>query len=71
MTHDETLQRCKAMANAERAAISCQLIRKNWGALVLGPKKVVDRRFERINAENDARNRNTLTAIEVWREMVG
>ena len=63
MTHDETLQRYKAMTNAERAAISCQLIRENWRALLIGPKDLVDRRFERINAENDARNRNMLEAM--------
>lgn len=63
MTHEETLKRYKAMTNAERAAISCQLIRENWRALLQGPKEVVARRIERINAENDARNRNMLEAI--------
>lgn len=63
MTHDETLQRYKAMTNSERAAISCRLIRENWPALFQGPPEVVARRFERINAENDERNRNMLTAI--------
>lgn len=51
------------MTNAERAAISCRLIRENWPALFQGPPEVVARRFERINAENDARNRNMLKAI--------
>lgn len=63
MTHEETLKRYKAMTNAERSAISCQLIRENWRALLQGPKEVVARRIERINAENDARNRNMLEAI--------
>ncbi len=63
MTHDETLQRYKAMTNAERTAISCRLMRENWPALFKGPPDVVARRFERINANNDERNRNMLTAI--------
>jgi hypothetical protein len=65
MTHDETLERYRRMTNAERAAVTCRMIRENWPALFHGPADVVARRFERINAENDARNRNMLRAMAV------
>jgi hypothetical protein len=63
MTHAETLERYRRMTNAERAAVTCRLIRENWPALFQGPADVVGRRFDRLNRENDARNRNMLTAI--------
>lgn len=63
MTHHDTLQRYKAMTNAERAEITCRLIRENWPAMFQGSPEVVARRFERINTENHARNVNMLTAI--------
>jgi len=63
MTHDETLERYRRMTNAERAAVTCRLIRENWPALFQGPPDVVARRFERMSRENDARNRNMLEAI--------
>jgi len=37
--------------------------RTNTSYLLHGPAEVVARRFERIRQENDARNRNMLTAI--------
>ncbi|MCX7423768.1 MAG: hypothetical protein NT013_30110 [Planctomycetia bacterium] len=63
MLSHETLERYRQMTGAERLQITLQMIRDNTPALLEGAPEIVARRFERLRRENDARNKNMLTAI--------
>ncbi len=63
MLSHETLERYRRMTGAERLQITLQMIRDNTPAMLEGSPEIVVRRFERLRRENDARNRNMLTAI--------
>lgn len=56
MLSREALERYRRMTNEERFALSRQAMREATPYLLAGPKEVVDRRFEAIRRENDARN---------------
>jgi hypothetical protein len=43
--------------------LTFQAIRENMPYLLYGPEEVVNRRFELIRRENDARNRAMLTRL--------
>ncbi|MGQ0633362.1 MAG: hypothetical protein ACT4QC_02030 [Planctomycetaceae bacterium] len=68
MLSSETLERYRRMSNAERLELSLEMIRDNLPAFFLGPPEVVDRRFELLHRENEARNKNMLTAIARTRD---
>jgi len=63
MLSRETLERYRRMTGSERLQITLQMIRDNTPALLEGAPGVVARRFERLRRENDARNKNMLTAM--------
>ncbi len=63
MLSRETLEAYRRMTTSQRLALTAQMIRENTPFLLHGPPEIVLRRFERIQQENDARNRNMLTAI--------
>jgi hypothetical protein len=58
----------RAMSPSERLALSLRMTEENWRALTSGPAERVDRRFELLNRENDARNRNLLAAFARLRD---
>jgi hypothetical protein len=63
MLSRETLEAYRRMTASERLALTLEMIRENTPYLLYGPADVVARRFARLRQENDARNRNMLTAI--------
>jgi hypothetical protein len=63
MLSRETLDAYRSMTTSQRLALTLQMMRENTPYLLHGSKDVVARRFERIRQENDARNKNMLTAI--------
>lgn len=63
MLSDETLERYRKMTVSERLAMTLQMMRRDWPYLLAGPEDVVRRKFELINRENDARNKNILKAL--------
>jgi hypothetical protein len=56
MLSRERLEEYRRMTPGERLALSLQAMREAWPYLLMGPSEVVDRRFEAIRRENDARN---------------
>lgn len=68
MLSRETLERYRRMTNAERLELTFEMIRDNLPALFEGSSEVVDRRFELLRRENDARNANMLAAIARTRD---
>lgn len=63
MQRPETLEAYRRMTNAERLAITLQMIGENEAAMLEGPAEVVRRRFELIERENNARNRAILDVL--------
>jgi hypothetical protein len=63
MLSQETLERYRRMTNSERLKLTLQMINENIPYLYRGRPEQVRRRFERLNQENDERNRRMLTAI--------
>lgn len=63
MLSQKTLADYRQMSNAERLKLALQMTDEALPYLLAGPPDVVDRRFERINQENDLRNKRMLTAI--------
>ncbi|TVS19937.1 MAG: hypothetical protein EA424_06540 [Planctomycetaceae bacterium] len=63
MLSPETLEAYRRMTPGQRLKITMEMIRENTPYLLRGSPEVVARRFERLRQENDARNRNMLTAI--------
>jgi hypothetical protein len=63
MLSRETLEAYRRMTSSQRLALTAQMTRENTPHLLHGRADIVARRFERIRHENDARNRNMLTAI--------
>jgi hypothetical protein len=59
------------MTPGERFVLTLQAIKEATPYLLAGPPEVVDRRFELIRRENDARNRAMLERLaeaEGWHE---
>ena len=72
MLGKETLDAYRKMTPGERLTLSLQAMREALPHLLAGPPDVVDRRFELIRRENDARNRallERLAAAELNREV--
>lgn len=63
MLSRETLESYRRMTPGERLGLTLQAIREATPYLLYGPPEVVERRFELLRRENDARNRNMLTAL--------
>ena len=63
MLSRESLEAYRRMTTSQRLALTLQMMRENTRYLLHGSPEVVARRFERIRQENDARNKNMLTAI--------
>jgi hypothetical protein len=63
MLSHETIEMYRRMTPSERLVLTLRAIRESMPYLLHGPKEVVDRRFELIRRENDARNRAMLEAL--------
>ena len=63
MLSRETLEAYRRMTNAERMALTMQMIRENMPFLLKGTPEVVDRRFELLRRQNDERTRNMLLGM--------
>jgi len=63
MLSQETLERYRRMTPGERLTLALRMTEENIPALFEGSPDIVNRRFELLARENDARNRNMLTAI--------
>ena len=63
MLSRETLEAYRRMTASQRLALTLHMTRENTSYLLHGPPDLVSRRFARLRQENDARNRNMLTAI--------
>jgi hypothetical protein len=70
MLSKETLDEYRRMTPGQRLSITLQMIKENTPYLFKGPPEVVDRRFELLHRENEARNKNMLTAIARTRKNV-
>jgi hypothetical protein len=53
---NERLEEYRRMTPGERLALSLQAMREAWPYLLRGTPEEVDRRFEAIRRENEARN---------------
>jgi hypothetical protein len=67
MLSRETLESYRRMTPGERLALTFEMIRENTPYLLAGPPAVVDRRFELLRRENDARNARILSALAAMR----
>lgn len=63
MLSSESLAAYRRMSPGQRLELTLTMMRENTPFLLRGSPEVVARRFELIRRENDARNRNMLTAI--------
>jgi hypothetical protein len=59
----ETLERYRSMTPGERLALTLRLTNESEPYLLYGSPEQVERKFELIHRENDARNRRMLEAI--------
>lgn len=64
MLSKETLDAYRRMTPGERLAVTFEMLRENTPYLLAGPAEVVDRRFELLRRENDARNERILAALD-------
>jgi hypothetical protein len=63
MLSQETLEQYRRMTGIERLKLSLKMTEENIPAFFVGSPELIERRFELLKRENDARNRNMLTAI--------
>ena len=63
MLSQETLENYRRMTPSERLRLTLQLQAQSEKYLLVGSPEVVRRKFELLQRENDARNKNMLTAI--------
>jgi hypothetical protein len=63
MLSQETLDQYRRMTGIERLKLSLKMTEENIPAFFVGSPELIERRFELLKRENDARNRNMLTAI--------
>jgi hypothetical protein len=68
MLSREALKAYRRMTPGERLALTWQATREATPYLLKGPPDVVDRRFELIRRENDARNRAMLEGLAAAEE---
>ena len=63
MLSRETLERYRRMTPSERLRLTLEMIRENTPRLFRGTEAEIERRFEILRRQNDARNRNMLEAL--------
>lgn len=63
MLRQETVDTYRRMTPGERLTLVLAAMRESQAYLLHGPEEVVQRRFELIRRENDARNRGMLTRL--------
>jgi hypothetical protein len=63
MLSDKTLEMYRRMTPGERLRLTLELMRESERYLLVGTPEQIDRKFELLERENDARNRAMLTAI--------
>jgi hypothetical protein len=63
MLSRETLERYRQMTPGERLALTFKMTEEAEPYLLAGPPEVVKRRFELLNRENDARNKNIVETL--------
>lgn len=63
MLSRETLEMYRRMSNAERMALTIQMIEENTPALFAGSPDVVARRFELLRRQNDDRTRRMVEGM--------
>ncbi len=63
MLSRESLEAYRRMTPGERLTLTLRAMRESLPYLLHGPDDVVQRRFELIRRENDARNRQMLTRL--------
>ncbi len=63
MLSREQLDEYRRMTPGERIALSLDMLREQWPAMMRGTPEEIDRRFELLNRENDLRNRNILEKL--------
>lgn len=68
MLSEETLARYRRMTPGERLELTFQMMRENTPFLLQGSEQLIDRRFELLQRENDARNRNMAKAYARLKE---
>jgi hypothetical protein len=69
MLCSQTLEAYRRMTPSERLAMTLRAIRESTPYLLYGSAEVVERRFERIRSENDARNRAMLERLAEAEEL--
>jgi hypothetical protein len=69
MLSRETLEMYRRITNAERMALTMQMIEENTPALFVGPPEVVERRFELLRRQNDDRTRRMIEGMAHLREV--
>lgn len=65
MMSKETIDCIRRMSPDERLNMTLQMIRESTPYLFEGPTEMVDRRFELLRLQNDARNENMLRALSL------
>jgi hypothetical protein len=63
MLSRETLERYRQMTPGERLALTLKMTEEAEPYLVAGSPEIVKRRFELLNRENDARNKNIVETL--------
>jgi hypothetical protein len=63
MLSRETLESYRQMTPAERLRLTIELCRWAWRALTDGPPETVERRFQRLQKENELRNRRITAGL--------
>ncbi|MGC4002507.1 MAG: hypothetical protein QM811_04930 [Pirellulales bacterium] len=63
MLSKETLERYRRMTPGERLKVTFDLMESPLADAGKGEDQVVAKRYEKIRADNDARNQNMLTAL--------
>jgi hypothetical protein len=63
MLSSETIESYRRMTPSKRFALTLRAMRDSTPYLLYGPPEIVDRRFELICRENDARNRAMLERL--------
>jgi hypothetical protein len=63
MLSRQTIEAYRCMTPDERLALTLRAMRESIPYLLYGPPDVVDRKFELIRRENDARNRAMLERL--------
>jgi hypothetical protein len=68
MLSERTVEAYRRMTPDERLALTLQAMRASFPYLLYGPPDIVDRRFELIRRENEARNRQMLARLAAAEE---